>query len=261
LRFYQVIKQYLRSKHLARSILIDLLRWIFNLLFRLLTRTSVSGKENLPKEGGYIVASNHLSEIEVPLVYLILNRKDATALIADKHQKNPFFRWLVNTVGGIWINREEADIDALRAARDHLRKGGVLGIAPEGTRSPTGSLIQAKTGTAYLAEVSSIPIVPVGVTGTWKALPKVFTFKRPRITVRFGEPFSLPKVDRRNRDADLQRNTDEIMCQIAVLLPPEYRGVYSQHPRLAELLENKATHHRLSDQLGSVPLTEGSFQG
>lgn len=246
---------------MARNLLIDCLRWIFNLLFRLLTRTSVIGRENLPEAGAYIVASNHLSEIEVPLVYLILKRRDATALIADKHQQNPFFRWLVNLVGGIWINREEADIDALRAARDHLRKGGVLGIAPEGTRSPTGSLIQAKTGTAYLAEVSSVPIVPVGVTGTWKALPKIFKLKRPRFTLRFGDAFTLPKVNRRNRDADLQRNTDEIMCQIAALLPPEYRGVYSQHPRLAELLAMKAGDQSSARAQESVPLTEGSFQG
>jgi 1-acyl-sn-glycerol-3-phosphate acyltransferase len=239
--------------------LVGILRWIFLFLFRLLARVTVTGKENLHKEGGYIVASNHLSEIEVPLVYLIINRRDTTALIADKHQQNWFFRWLVNTVGGIWINREEADSHALRAARDHLRAGGVLGIAPEGTRSPTGSLIQAKTGTAYLAEVSSVPIVPVGVTGTWKAMSKVITLKRPKISVRFGKPFRLPKVDRRNRDADLQRNTDEIMCQIAALLPPEYRGVYSQHPRLVELLESSEKDPRVSGEQESIPLTEGTI--
>lgn len=223
---------------MTRHFLISILRWIFLLLFRILTRTSVIDRENLPSTGSYIVASNHLSEIEVPLVYLILSREDATALIADKHKNNPFFRWLVNLVGGIWINRDEADSHALRAARDHLRKGGVLGIAPEGTRSPTGSLIPAKTGTAYLAAVSNVPIIPVGVTGTWKAMPKIFTFRRPKFVLRIGRPFILPEVDRLNRDLILKKNTDEIMCQIAALLPPEYRGVYADHPRLAELLSD-----------------------
>ena len=246
---------------MARHLLLSLLRWIFILLFRMLTRVSVLGKENLPREGGYIVASNHLSEIEVPLVYLILNREDTTALIADKHQQNPFFRWLVNTVGGIWINRAEADTHALRAARDHLRTGGVLGIAPEGTRSPTGALIQAKTGTAYLAEVGSVPVIPVGVTGTWKAMPKIFTLKRPKITLRFGRPFSLPALDRRERDVGLQRNTDEIMCQIAALLPPEFRGVYSQHARLVELLEMQRADTSALQEEKTLPLTDGSFQG
>lgn len=211
----------------------------FRILFFLLSRVKVYGKEHLPLDGGYIAAANHLSVIEVPLVYCLLNRNDVTGLVAKKHQKNVLFRWLINSLDGIWLSREEIDTRALRAARDHLQSGGVLGIAPEGTRSQTGSLLEAKTGVAFLADQARVPIVPVAVAGTWKITSKILTLKRPEIIVNFGEPFMLPLVNRKTRDQDLKRNTDEIMCQIAALLPVEYRGVYADHPRLGELLSGQ----------------------
>jgi 1-acyl-sn-glycerol-3-phosphate acyltransferase len=178
--------------------------------------------------------------LDAPLVFLLLNRDDVTALVAKKHYKNLFIRWLINSVNGIWLNREEADTRALRAARSHLRNGGVLGIAPEGTRSPAKALLTAKTGAAYLADSTGAPIVPVAITGTERGLVRALTLHFPRITARFGEPFDLPPIDRREREAALRRNTDEIMARIATLLPPGYRGAYSEHPRLKELLGSES---------------------
>jgi 1-acyl-sn-glycerol-3-phosphate acyltransferase len=216
---------------------VKLLRAIFVLLFRLLAKVEVSGQEHVPDRGGCLLAVNHLSRIDPPLIYILMKRQDVTGLAADKYKKYPFFRWIINAVHGIWLNREEADIEALKAARDHLLAGGALGIAPEGTRSLTGALIQAKTGTAYLADKARVPIVPVAISGTDKAVHELFRLHRPHIQVKFGAPFCLPPVERRSREADLQRNSDEIMCRIAALLPPEYRGVYADHPRLQELLQ------------------------
>jgi 1-acyl-sn-glycerol-3-phosphate acyltransferase len=82
--------------------------------------------------------------------------------------------------------------------------------------------------------------VPVGVTGTEGGLKKMFAFQRPKFSAVVGEPFRLPPLDRKNREKSLQGNTDEIMCQIAVLLPPKYRGTYANHPRLKDLLKNNA---------------------
>lgn len=222
------------------------LRITFRFLFRILTRVTVVGRENLARQGGYIVAANHLSTIEVPLVYLLIDREDVSGLVAKKHQKNAFFRSLVDAFGGIWLNREEVDPHALRAARDHLRNGGVLGISPEGTRSPTGALISAKTGVAYLADQARVPIVPAGVAGTFQAMTKILTLRRPKITVQFGEPFSLPPIERKNKDESLKKNTDEIMCQIAALLPHEFRGVYAELPRTQELLAAQVKSSRVS---------------
>ena len=209
---------------------------IFRILFFLLSRLRVTGKEHLPREGGYIAAANHLSVIDVPLAYCLLNRYDVTGLVAKNHQKNALFRWLINMLDGIWLSREEIDTRALRAARDHLQNGGVLGIAPEGTRSKTGALNEAKTGVAFLADQAKVPILPVAVSGTWQITSEILKLKRPVIEVNIGQVFMLPPVDRKTRDYDLQQNTDEIMCQLAALLPPENRGFYADHPRLKELL-------------------------
>lgn len=212
---------------------------IFHLLFFLLTRVTVIGEENQPAHGGFLAAANHLSMVEVPLVYCSINRNDVKGLVAKKHRKNTLFRLVVNSLGGIWISREEIDTRALRAARDHLKNGGVLGIAPEGTRSETGALLPAKTGVAFLADQARVPIVPVAVSGTWQIASEILSIQRPKITVQFGEPFTLPAIERSDRDAGLQRNTEEIMCRIAVLLPAKYRGVYADHPRLKELLNSQ----------------------
>ena len=219
----------------------------FRVLFLLLTRVQVTGLQHLPEEGGYIAAANHLSVIEVPLVYCLIKRNDVTGLVAKKHQKNIFFRWIIYLLDGIWLNREEIDTRALRTARDHLMNGGVLGIAPEGTRSQTGALIEAKTGVAFLADQAKVPIVPVAVAGTWKITSEIITLKRPRIFVNFGQPFTLPPVDRKNRERDLKSNTEEIMCQLAALLPPENRGIYATHPRVQELLEDAVSQQIINE--------------
>jgi 1-acyl-sn-glycerol-3-phosphate acyltransferase len=202
-----------------------------------LTRVRVTGKENIPPNEGYIAAANHLSIIEVPLVYCLIDRRDVTGLVARKHRNNPFFRWMIDSLGGIWLSRDEIDTRAIRAARDHLKSGGVLGIAPEGTRSDTGALQQAKTGVAFLADQAGVQIVPVAVSGTYQITSEILTLHRPVIKVNFGRAFVLPPVERKSRDEDLKNNTEEIMCQLAALLPPENRGVYADNPRVNELLQ------------------------
>ena len=212
-----------------------------NFLFKLLSRVEVVGLDNLPVQGGCIVACNHLSRIDPVLVFALGKRRDMTALVADKYKRNLFIRPLIVGVGGIWINREEADIHALKEAHQFLRGGGMLGIAPEGTRSRTGALIAAKTGTAYLADKAEVPVVPAAVYGSESAIRQLFHLRRPAIHIEFDKPFALEPVSRANRDADLQRNTDEIMCRIAAMLPQRYWGVYAEHPRLKELLRASST--------------------
>jgi 1-acyl-sn-glycerol-3-phosphate acyltransferase len=215
----------------------NLIRIIIRGLFNALTRVRIQGIENVPKTGGCLLAVNHLSLLEPPLVFGLIKRDKITALVAKKYRQKLFFRWLIRAVDGIWINREETDFQALREALAFLKDGGALGIAPEGTRSHTGALIKAKTGVAYLADKAGVPVVPVAVAGTDTAFAKLKRLKRPHIEIKFGKPFHLPLVQRSTRAEDLQRNTDEIMCQLAALLPPAYRGVYADHPRLKELLQ------------------------
>lgn len=211
--------------------------WITaRLLFKLFTRLEVTGKDNIPPEGGCLLAVNHLNRLDAPLIFALIDREDSTSLVADKYLKYPFYKWIVNAVNGIWINREETDFNALRVARNYLSAGGLLGIAPEGTRSRTGVLIPAKTGVAYLADKAAVPVIPAAISGTEKITRELLHLRRPRITVQIGKPVELQPLERGDRTAILQRNTDEIMCQIAAMLPARYHGAYANHPRLRELL-------------------------
>jgi 1-acyl-sn-glycerol-3-phosphate acyltransferase len=212
------------------------LRTFIRFLFWLLSDTTVSGAENVPEEGACILTINHLGIVDAPLVFTLFDRDDGTGLVGRAHKKNPFLRWLVTQLDGIWIDRENPDVHALKEARSYLRKGWLLGIAPEGTRSDTHALIEGKHGVAFLADRMQGVIVPVGISGTEGGLRRMFTFQKPRFRVIVGESYRLPRLDRKNREASLQNNTDEIMCRIAALLPPEYRGVYAGHPRLKELI-------------------------
>ena len=223
----------------TKPVLRAIFRAVIRFLFAMLTHIDVEGLENIPKQGSAILAANHQGLIDSPLIFIMVERNDVTGLVADKYKKKPIFPLLVSVVDGIWINREEADPHAMRAARDYLKNGGLLGIAPEGTRSHTGGLIPAKTGVAYLADKADVPIVPIAIAGTEKLFDELSHLRRPHLMIRFGEAFRLHPLVRSERSEGLQRNTDEIMCQIAVMLPPRYWGVYADHPRLKELLASQ----------------------
>ena len=223
---------------MKNSFINSLLRLLIRVLMRLTTTVQVSGIQNLPREGGYIVVANHLGRMDIPLVYYLLDRDDVILLVAEKYRKYGIVRWLVVKLDALWLDRFSADIQALRRTLSRLKTGDVLVIAPEGTRSPTGALIEGKPGASYLAAKSGVPILPVAAIGTEDASvkDKLRHLQRIHIAVRVGKAFHLPPLDGRHREEMLQRSTDEIMCQIAALLPESYRGVYTDHPRLQELL-------------------------
>lgn len=213
-----------------------ILRWIFNSAFALLTKRELHGFDNLPPHGPYILAANHLSYFDLPLLYGLVGGPHVTGWAAEKYQHHPLFNPLVRLGGGTFIRRGEVDRKALDFAVDWLKRGNVFGMAPEGTRSKTGMLARGKTGAAYLANLAGAAIVPFAITGTEALWQTLIRLRRPRLTVRVGIPFRLPLLSQAERAADLRRHTDEIMCRIAALLPPAYRGVYANHPRLQELL-------------------------
>lgn len=218
-------------------------KWVYQIVKFVLHHLSVSefaGLEYLPPAGGVIIATNHLSFVDTPLLMMNPPRPDITALVADKHQKDAFMRWFVESAEGIWIDRTKADFTAFRTAIEALKRGQALGIAPEGTRSKNGELQQGKPGTILLALKTNVPIVPVGISGTPGGVKRMFTFQKPRFLARFGPAFYLPELGRENREEAMQAMTDEIMCRIAVLIPPESRGFYRDHPRVAELLAEQS---------------------
>jgi 1-acyl-sn-glycerol-3-phosphate acyltransferase len=213
----------------------ETLQRLVRLGIKLLTDSQFIGIENLPPRGGVILATNHMSRIDIPLLFTIPVRPDVTALVTDKYQNYAFFKWFTITAGGIWIDRTKADFTAFRIAAEVITEGRALGIAPEGTRSE-GQLLEGKSVTILLALKTGAPVLPVGISGTeacntaWKHL------RRPHLEVRIGRPLTFAPLERATRDAQLQQYTTEVMCQIAALLPEKYHGFYHGHPRIKEIL-------------------------
>ncbi len=216
-----------------------LVRIFINIVIRLTMKLEVEGLEYLPRSGSFIATSNHLGRLDAMLIWYYLKRDDIIVIVAEKYQQNAFLRWFAHQLNAIFVDRYNADVSAMRQVLERLKKGGVFVVAPEGTRSPTGALIEARQGAAYIAARSGLPILPVGVTGTEDRLAKqrLKRLRRLQVHGRIGELYTLPPLPRENRDQALKSSTDEMMCRIAVLLPPEYRGVYADHPRLKELLD------------------------
>ncbi|HCS39905.1 MAG TPA: hypothetical protein DIW44_10025 [Anaerolineaceae bacterium] len=212
------------------------LRRILVWLLKRLTVTEFIGVENIPLTGGVLIATNHMSRMDIPVLFLTPNRPDMTALVTTKYLKYPLIRWFIVTAQGIWLDRDTADFSAFRTAMTALNQGMAIGIAPEGTRSKDAQLLEGKPGTALLALRAGVPILPVALSGTEDAVDKMKHFKRPHITAQFGKLIPAPVLDRNNREEQLQQLTDEIMCQIAVMLPEKYHGFYREHPRLKEIL-------------------------
>lgn len=213
------------------------LRSLTTTIFNGLMNIHFNGLENIPPTGGCILATNHLSRLDTPLIFMAVDREDLSGLVTHKYRYNPLFALFVKVSNSIWINRDIADYRAIRAALSHIKNGGVLGIAPEGTRSRNGILIQAKSGIALIAEKAGVPIIPVGIYGSEDTMFKLRHFQRPNVYLNFGKSFLLPTIDRIDRESSLLHNTDEIMCRIAALLPEKYHGFYSGHPIIKELSE------------------------
>jgi 1-acyl-sn-glycerol-3-phosphate acyltransferase len=213
-----------------------LLRWAFGIFADL----EVRGRENLPA-GACLVCPNHISIFDAPLVYCLLPGRPVTAFAADTYRARPFFRLFVQQVDTIWVHRGAIGPSTIKYALQALRAGRTLGLAPEGTRSPTGALQFGKPGAAALAAASGVPIVPAAIANSDRLAAAIRRLSwlgrdRPRLTLTFGRPFTLPPTERGERAAKLDEYTTEIMCRIAALLPPHYRGVYADHPRLSALL-------------------------
>jgi len=218
------------------------IRGLIRFLINLIARVEVSGYENLPKDTSFVIATNHLGFLDVPIAFYALDRWDMFVVIGEKWRDVGLFRWVGKHFNFIFIDRFNPDIKALRTIISLMEKNNILVIAPEGTRSRTGALIEAKPGVSYLATKLKRPIVPVAITGTEdeNLLGNLKKLRRSHITVGAGPTFTLPPLPRENRDETLKQYTDEIMCHIAALLPEKYRGVYADHPRLKELLNEKS---------------------
>jgi len=214
-------------------------RAIMRFIMNIISRVDLRGMENMP-EGNFILAANHLGRLDTAILLYAIDREDIIMPIAEKYRNHPLFGMLGRSIHAIWLNRFEADYAALRDILKRMEQGGLMVIAPEGTRSKTEALQEGKMGVAFLASKSGYPVVPVALTGTEDrvVLENLKRFRKSHITATAGKPFYIEIPRGRERDQAMREATDEIMCNLAALLPEKYRGVYADHPRLKEMLRN-----------------------
>src|SRR5512139_2508691 len=193
-------------------------------LLKIIARVEVQGLENLP-DGPFVVVVNHLSSFDTLTGIAIAPIVQATTFAAIEHRSDPIGGWVLDQLGVIWVRRGEADRDAIKLALEEIKSGTAMAMAIEGTRSRTGGLLPGKTGPAFLASRTHVPLVPVAIWGTEKIISNLKRLRRSEVHVRIGQPFHLPEG--RANTEQLEEYTDQVMLKIAAMLPPQYRGVYA----------------------------------
>lgn len=185
----------------------------------------VVGLENVPKGGGLLIACNHQSDADPPVLMYSINRP-IWFMAKRSLFKGPFLTFFFKNVHVFPVDRDGRDFEALHWAQEVVDSGRALAIFPEGSRSP-GGLRKAQDGLAYIALRTGAPILPVAITGTEgiKHMARMpFHFQKLRVVI--GEVYTLPPAPRIDRTL-LQSVTTQIMQSIAELLPPSYRGAYA----------------------------------
>lgn len=209
-----------------------LARTIVRGLFRALTRLRVSGLQNLPRSGPILLVSNHLSLVDGPLVFAALPIT-LRPLVGEKY-RDTIFRYLLDSAGSIYVERNRPDRHAMRVATAILADGGTIAVAIEGMRSPTGTLGEGRPGVAYLAKRANVRVLPVAVYGTEKVRRALPRLRRAELHVVVGAAFDLAPgpLD----TAQLDQHTTRIMQELAALLPEQYRGRWGarEHNLLGE---------------------------
>jgi 1-acyl-sn-glycerol-3-phosphate acyltransferase len=203
--------------------------WITRAAMRFLGPLSAHGLENVPKQGAFILVSNHISLLD-PLIIGSTAGQMAGRLVhfmaKEELRHWPVIGWLATQAGVYFVRRGEADRAAQRLSLDLLARGEPIAVFPEGTRSRDGNLGEPRNGAALLAMRTGLPLLPVSITGSNRLFPRgAWLPRRARVTVRVGEPFMLTRqasgrIDRQ----DLAAGTDRIMRAIAALLPSAQRG-------------------------------------
>ena len=198
----------------------------------LLTRVTVEGLEHLPAEGPVLVICNHASNADGMLLMAFVvpaMKRPMGWLGKEEALRWPLFGWGMRQNGVFGVRRGAGDLEAFKVAKKVLDDGGVLTIFPEGTRSPTGALQEAKAGATVLAIRSGAPILPIAIVGSHRFWPKGRLLPRPRrrMKVRVGESFTLTMPKSGDRHEALRAATVELMRHVAQLLPPDQQGVYA----------------------------------
>lgn len=208
-----------------------------------LMRPTVIGAENIPHTGGAILAANHLSAADTFMLPAMISREvtfpaKAELFRGDRGPASKVVAWFLTSVGQVPMDRSGGRVsaDGLRPVLDSLESGRIVGIFPEGTRSPDGRLYKGKTGVARMALEAGVPVLPVGLVNTeLVATPvKVPTTKGAVIVI--GKPMDFSEYRGATDQKTLRYITDEIMTAIQELTGQEYVDVYGSRAKHGDLV-------------------------
>jgi 1-acyl-sn-glycerol-3-phosphate acyltransferase len=208
-------------------------RWFMNNVIRLgtdiLCRIEKSDIPKVASRGPLILVTNHINSLEVPLLFVHLQPRKMIGLAKIETWDNKFMGWLFDLWYAIPVHRGTLDLEAFRACLGVLKVGDILAIAPEGTRSYDGRLQRGQPGAALIALHSGAPILPIAHWGGEAFGSNIKNLKRTDFHIRVGNPFHLDARGEKVNGKVRQEMVDEIMNQIALLLPEEYRGKYKDY--------------------------------
>jgi len=175
-------------------------RFISRIILHIIAKVELVDFDRIPESGAALVVGNHLGRLDAMLGMILTDRNDVIMLVADKYRAYAFWRWVVEKMDAIWLNREAADFHAMRLVQRGLQSGGIATIAPEGTRSKAESLLPGKPGAAFIAAQTGVPVYPLSVIGTEDRIvrKRLKRLRRLHIVIRVGEPFTIPPIDRKD---------------------------------------------------------------
>ena len=204
------------------------------ILFRLLSdsvfRVHAEALAGVPAWGPLIIVMNHINILEIPLIYSRLQPRQVHGLVLASHWKNPLVAWGLNDCGSIPLQRGSGNLESIKKALDVLSAGEILLIMPEGTRSGNGQLQSASPGVVLLALKSKAPVLLIVTHGGEKYKDNLKKLRRTDFYIALGKPFTLKAGNGASDSQSRKQMLDELMYQMAALLPPEYRGVYANLP-------------------------------
>ena len=203
----------------------------------MLTKTKVHGRENIPKEGPFIIITNHFSYVD-PIFVIHAVQKPISFLAASDQKIKWYFIWAPFIYGFIPTNRKVLAPSTIKHATRALKSKEILGVFPEGT-STSSKLRPAKNGAVYLSALTESRMLPIGVFGLENVWKQLFRGIKPKVTINIGRsfgPFLLPK-NRKKKEGCLLEIGNEAMCRIAALLPKEQRGVFTSNPKVTQFYD------------------------
>ena len=209
----------------------NLTQWIVTygckLGLEILCRIEKENWDAIPQTGPLIAYTNHTGMLEAPLTFTQLQPRKLTGLAKIESWDNKFLAWVFGLWGIIPVRRGEADMEAMRRSIEALEAGYILGLSPEGTRSKSGALIRAHAGIVLLAQKTGSPLMPMAHWGSAGFGENIKKFKRTHVHIKVGPMFYLDARGERVTKEVRQQMADEMMYQLARLLPEELRGEYS----------------------------------